>query len=255
MIMNVKRILTPILVAAIFLSSTIPSHAALGVGEIDGIFCDSLPFPGFKTKYIGSKPKNTPSKRIAKIKDHYDHGNYGGIVCKIKYNGNGDVSKIRYSNSDTIFKYDKNGNIISKRNTYGNGSETIYEYDSNGKMIRERYDDTENYTEYFYKGDRIVKDFSKWNYNGGVTNKSKYKYDKNGNLIKIKSENYTSKFTYDKKGRLIKVRINRGSASTLNFEYKYDKEGYLSQFIQRDYSDDKGNYYRDYIYENISSDK
>lgn len=160
------------------------------------------------------------------------------------------LSKIlRYSNSsaskltrETVYTYDKNGNMIK---------EEFFSFNAKTKIL-ERYDEFEysgdkktkmllfsgvagaptlgSYIEYFYKNDLLVKEETRQgrgNY-GSLIHSTNYEYDERGNLIRryrndpIYGISGDMKYTYDNQNRLI---LEENTATDPN-EHKYTKHIY-----------------------------
>lgn len=110
------------------------------------------------------------------------------------------------NNTDTIlYRYDKNGNMIS-RGDFENEVSVLFEYDENNNMIHMvNYDVMyEEWHRYDNKGNKI---YTLNIYGNEVT----YEYDENNNMIyKLQKFNFDEYHTYNhynKKGKLIKSEV------------------------------------------------
>ncbi len=240
-----KKLWLPVLTAALLFATDLTANASMGVGEIDGIFIDFPPYPGFKTHYVGKTNKKTPVKKLVKVISH-DPTNTYVAEAPVKYNKNGDI--VEYNNNK--YKYNKDGNVVYKNS---GSNQNKYEYDDKGNLIHETVynkDGAYGQIDYIVKKNRIVKQKASWALVGHSTPYvTRFKYDKNGNLTKETCLYSSTTYTYDATGKLLTEHIDRGSNKPLDYEFKYDADGYVIQKIQHHYSDEVDCYYEDFIYE------
>lgn len=175
--------------------------------------------------------------------------------------------------SQTLYTYDNGGNLLSTQQDRGDVIEiwnedtmsfdyspchidgTIdttweYRYDNHGTMVNYIWNDTyygynrkEDYTNYvisytYNEAGQIASMIKHGILLGGATSDETwttfYRYDKNGNLIRVESEQKNSdtlllnnKFSYDEQNRLTQAFYYTFEHAQL-FEYSYDDEGRLN---------------------------
>lgn len=128
------------------------------------------------------------------------------VECITEYNDQNKTKTMYTTDSNDIYnysKYDENDNeiySISYNKISNNYIEVFSEY-NNGKIISE---------ETYIKDD---KDSTERKLDSKIT----YEYDKNGNLIKYKSDSYVTNYEYDDKNRCIHEYNNSGDHQW--FEY------------------------------------
>jgi RHS repeat-associated protein len=148
---------------------------------------------------------------------------------------------IQYPNdTNEVFTYDKNSNVISKRNRKG---ETIYyEYDAIDRMtVKNRPSDPNICFTYDISG-RVVEanDGRATSQGGGVT---AYSYDRIGRVVEVNDiYGHLVKYSYDKLGRRTKLTYPDGSFIT----YEYDA---LSRLTKVRYN---GSIIAEYGYDELS---
>ena len=166
---------------------------------------------------------------LSKMKEKcswYD-GSDGKGYSKYKYDEDYRITEKESSNammnaiglgmdSTTTYDYSKDNEI---RDSYG----TIYATDDRGRIIGESYDNDNGYLSYKYEYDnknRVSKEiYTIKRDEGDDVTTTEYKYDKKGNLSKVKHDTYSEKrkITYDKNGRITKVKMG---SSTYKVKYK-----------------------------------
>ena len=110
---------------------------------------------------------------------YYKKAGYDGTITEKWYEYDRNGNKIHTKNSygkEEWYEYDRNGNCIYEKDS--DGDETWYEYDRNGKLIHTKYSN----------GNEV------W-----------YKYDRNGNCIYEKDSDGTEwRYEYDMHGNMIR---------------------------------------------------
>ncbi len=145
-----------------------------------------------------------------------------GTEVLFQYNANDQLVKMTQNRVDgvheqteqlvTLYEYDGR-NLVTK--VVRADSQELYTYDGNGNMVSKT--DGDGYvTEYIYNSLDLV---SHINYNG--TKEVSYQYDKVGNLVKMDDWLGTTTFEVDLLGQLTKMTDHKGNV----VEYAYDAVG------------------------------
>lgn len=142
------------------------------------------------------------------------------------------------------YKYDKKWNLLSVTGTMPSGwnDKWSYTYDKKGNLKTKKHvqngKSIESYSYKYNSKNQMIKSIETYY----VTKCEKeYKYNKKNLVSQVKTKSKVGysylKYSYDKKGNLIKQYTSYdGKKWTLWDEYKYDKYGYMTDYIQ--YADD-----------------
>ena len=142
------------------------------------------------------------------------------------------------------YKYDKNWNVLSVTGKMPSGwnDKWSYTYDKKGNVKTKKYVQNgslkESYSYKYNSKNQMIKSVDIYY---GTKTVTEYKYNKKNLVSQKKTKSNVgysySKYSYDKKGNLLKRYTSYdGKKWTLWDEYKYDKYGYMTYYIQ--YADD-----------------
>ena len=178
----------------------------------------------------------TPNGMLADINDP------NGNITKYDYDGFDRLKTIAYPNdTNEVFGYDKNSNVISKKNRKG---ETIYyEYDALNRLKVKNRPDDPNITYLYDIAGRVVEidDGRSVANGGGLTT---YTYDRIGRVKEVNDiESRVAKYDYDSRGLRKKLVYPDNSYIT----YEYDALGRLRRI-----KDDSSNVLAEYEYDELS---
>lgn len=198
-----------------------------------------------------------------------------------EYDDNGNLISEKHVGPDWYeyqytYGYDENGNMLFEKNVYEDGdtSQNTYQYDEKSNMISKvsinrdgdkseytyRYDENGNcISEVSIDGDGEIRDYS-WTYdeNGNMTSKTRkfsgytwyeeFAYDKNGNLLTHKEENYDgeleiiAEYTYDKNGNVLSV-TGKDDYDLYEWKYTYDRMWNVIKKIYTNFGNSKEDAY------------
>ncbi|MBR6475505.1 MAG: hypothetical protein IKS98_08645 [Lachnospiraceae bacterium] len=186
-------------------------------------------------------------RKGAKIKEVTIKAKTDGAPCEISLSASKKEATLKTTDyygdrQDFKIKIDKNGRIVKKASDSDDKAyvyEYNYKYDSNGNLIKvsgSNADNADFTITCTYDGTKRVKrEFS-----GDAYNKSEYKYDKNGYLVRedynyekqtaggLLTAYYTTVYEHDINGRRIYYRCDYGEEeSFIEKSYTYDKNGFL----------------------------
>lgn len=161
-------------------------------------------------------------------------------TVELTYNAAGYRTKMVDPDAGTMtYKYAADGTILSQ--TDARGVTTNYSYDNLGRLKAKTYVDksghkTTQTNEYFTEG-KDVNRLKSQTYDGF---KRSFTYDKYGNVTSETRHvnhhlsgptTYTTKWDYDQYGQMTKVSYP-GTIAPLEFNYSYDKYGYIKEIKQ-----------------------
>jgi len=152
------------------------------------------------------------------------------------------IKKVLPSGLIIHYEYDENGNKIEEKYDIDNKTViTKYKYNKLNKLIKviKGFQSIKSKTITFVY-DSLQRKIEEINPNGV---KTKYKYDKNSNLVEKTIHNTTFRYEYDELNRLVKEYDGNGNAVL----YKYDAN---NKMISK--TDQLGNIY-EYVYDNIGN--
>lgn len=212
-----------------------------GVGKLISAYKFSYDSKGNPTKAESSESGGKSSVQISK----YDsHGN------EIERRLTGSAKKKRETKS--LFKYDKNDNLIEAKNYSGEtfNNDQIIEY-KNGKKVSTTYRDAEGKTilvitpEYDSAG-KLIKEVRK-DANASVV--FTYKYDAKGNLSEMVDNETKRYYSSDEKGNVIEHKMYLlDGRRQLRIVFKYGDNGLQTEQIRYD-NDEKPVLYTEIKYE------
>lgn len=176
--------------------------------------------------------------------------------CAYVYDENGSMTEcIRYDASDVLqwteqYEYDGNGTLRKERWLNENGEVTgLSEYDENGVKIRsqsvgytldgERVELSHTYS-YTYNENGDPLEELEIDSDGEVTQRKKWTYDKNGNLLThlddLGSICTREEYKYDENGRKIEYEYSHERLFSGPYHYRttyaYDADGNLSEVVE-----------------------
>ena len=260
-----------------------PRPQALGYTQYDSYKGPEFPRPSIMLPEATIMKYNKFGK-LEKEEWDTDGDHVVDIYYLYQYNKDNNLIKIQefYSNKNEPFtrvlrEYGKNG--IIKKDTYyfaKDGFSAGY-YNDKGQLVKTntKYPDSsadDSYTLCYYESDLLIKKVMHWNgidfiaqfiydkndhiilhTDRGTTHK--YKYDKNGNLIRkaeIDDSPMVTYYHYDK-GLLVKEETDFENDGTINIitKYYYDKNGNMIR-DEWTYNDGKIQRWSEYMYETIN---
>ncbi|MBE6609033.1 MAG: hypothetical protein E7633_10845 [Ruminococcaceae bacterium] len=193
-----------------------------------------------------------------KIKDEYKNVNLDGdyyehYIETNEYDTDGKLSVFTKecfdidgaSKTKDVYKYDRDGNVTERKNTYRRKHESIDSDTAVGYVIVECT---------YNEKDLLLREVSEWyNSNGSYSFKdvSEYSYDSHGNKLQSKSTTYNADgvvtgnsvndFEYDSQDRLIKdIFENYHNGKIVQYWMRtitYTATGYKDEYITKSYSD------------------
>ncbi len=194
-------------------------HADVYLAE--GKYEEAVNVLDYGVSYVDS---DTLKNRRAEVLDHIY------ILCKTSYLNDTVTSMSNYAeggNDLATYYYDESGQISS-----------YIAYDGKGNIIEEGYPVNNEYVEYIYDGDDVLRTVATYDADGNFCSEISYEYDENGNMISFVNIGATDpsvisigEYTYDEQGRLIKEHISLISDEVdyIN-EHAYDDENNLISY-------------------------
>lgn len=148
------------------------------------------------------------------------------------------------SNESYSYKYDSNGNILSKKivitGTGETESTTYYTYDSYGNELSEETDGAVTSVEYTYDGDRVTS-LTPTDENRDYWYSLTFKYDDSGRIISYSDENGgMPEMSFDYSGNaIVDVYMSVNGEKRLIWEFGSDSEGkIISAVFHGEYGED-----------------